>query len=111
MSSPSTCAGYEYQPLIEENAIRLIFLQPSQDSSTPIKCSIKHSTLSHYDHELVDHYIALSYVWGDPNDTRTIFVDAKPVKVTTNLASALCHLREQEPGRVLCLWADALCIN
>ncbi|KAH8794240.1 heterokaryon incompatibility protein-domain-containing protein, partial [Hyaloscypha sp. PMI_1271] len=52
-----------------------------------------------------------SYVWGDPNDICTIFVDRKPVKITASLESALRHLREQEPGRVLCLWADALCIN
>ncbi|KAE9372984.1 HET-domain-containing protein, partial [Stipitochalara longipes BDJ] len=102
---------YAYEPLIEESAIRLIFLQPSQDRTAPIECSIKHSTLAHYDYELLDHYIALSYVWGDPNDTRTILVDGKPVRVTMNLASALCDLREQEPGRVLRVWADALCIN
>ncbi|KAE8448809.1 hypothetical protein EG329_008811 [Mollisiaceae sp. DMI_Dod_QoI] len=111
MSSPTTRTIFEYEALVEEDAFRLIFLQPSRNDSAPIQCSIKHSTLSHYEHELQDHYTALSYVWGDPNDLRTIFVDRKPVQITTSLESALRHLREQESGRVLCLWADALCIN
>jgi hypothetical protein len=111
MSLPTTHAKFEYDALMEEDAFRLIFLQPSQDGSAPIQCSIKHSTLSRYENELQNHYTALSYVWGDPNDIRTIFVDRKPVKITASLESALRHLREQEPGRVLCLWADALCIN
>jgi hypothetical protein len=111
MSLPTTDAKFEYEALMEEDAFRLIFLQPSQDSSAPIQCSLKHSTLSRYEHELQDHYTALSYVWGDPNDICTVFVDRKPVQITASLESALRHLQEQEPGRVLCLWADALCIN
>jgi hypothetical protein len=111
MSLPTTDDIFEYEALTEEDAFRLIFLQPSQDGSAPIQCSIKHSTLSRYEHELQNHYTALSYVWGDPNDIRTIFVDRRPVQITASLESALRHLREQEPGRVLCLWADALCIN
>ena len=111
MSLPTMDATFEYEALMEEDAFRLIFLQPSQDGSAPIQCSIKHSTLSRYENELQNHYTALSYVWGDPNDICTIFVDRKPVKITASLESALRHLREQEPGRVLCLWADALCIN
>jgi hypothetical protein len=111
MSSPTRRASFEYEPLIDGDAIRLISLHPSQDDSAPIQCSIKHSTLSRYEQDLQDSYTALSYVWGDPNDIRTIFVDRTPVQVTKSLESALRHLREQEPGRVLCLWADALCIN
>lgn len=111
MSSPTRRVSFEYEPLIGEDAIRLIFLYPSQDDSAPIQCSIKHSTLSRSEHELQDCYTALSYVWGDPNDIRTIFVDRMPVQVTKSLESALRHLRKQEPGRILCLWADALCIN
>ena len=34
-------------------------------------------------------YVALSYVWGDPNKTREILINGKSVQVTENLESAL----------------------
>ena len=57
-------------------------------------------------------YVALSYVWGDPNKTREIFVNGKSVQVTKNLESALRILRDKLPVRLgVRLWVDALCIN
>lgn len=54
-------------------------------------------------------YFALSYVWGDPYDTRPVRVNNQDVKVTRNLADALHQL--QEDGVVQFLWVDALCID
>lgn len=57
-------------------------------------------------------YVALSYVWGNPNKTREIFINDKSVQVTENLESALRILRDKLPMRLgVRLWADALCIN
>jgi hypothetical protein len=57
-------------------------------------------------------YVALSYVWGNPNKTREIFINEKSVQVTENLESALRILRDKLPMRLgVRLWADALCIN
>jgi hypothetical protein len=57
-------------------------------------------------------YVALSYVWGEPNKTREVFVNGKSVQVTENLESALRILRDKLPMRLgVRLWADALCIN
>jgi len=55
-------------------------------------------------------YEALSYVWGDEKNTRSIFLDGRVWNVTASLESALRHLRrEDETDRIL--WVDALCIN
>ncbi|KAH6671956.1 heterokaryon incompatibility protein-domain-containing protein [Halenospora varia] len=54
-------------------------------------------------------YVALSYTWGDPQDTEIITVEQSLVSVTRNLHSALEHLRYDNTDRVF--WIDALCIN
>lgn len=74
-----------------------------------LQCSLIHTTLSQCEDEIIDHYTALSYVWGDATDTRTLWVNESPVQVTANLYAALNDL--QDEIRVLRLWADALCIN
>src|SRR6186713_409366 len=57
-----------------------------------------------------DHvpYLALSYVWGDQSDPKTILVNGKPFKITQNLENALMDL---EPNIRLPIWIDAICIN
>ena len=39
-------------------------------------------------------YSALSYVWGNPNDTTNILVNGVETQITKNLAEALHRLRE-----------------
>jgi hypothetical protein len=57
-------------------------------------------------------YVALSYSWGNPHETRSIFVNEHRVEVTKNLESALRILREKGPLRAgVKIWIDALCIN
>ncbi|KAI0888431.1 HET-domain-containing protein [Annulohypoxylon maeteangense] len=61
-------------------------------------------------------YNALSYVWGDASSANTpgntINIDGHDFPVTTNLLSALRHLRSVL-GAVdqITLWVDAVCIN
>jgi Heterokaryon incompatibility protein (HET) len=107
--SSSQSSSFKYHPLVETDAIRVLVLHPAQYASAQLECSLEHRTLSRYKQELADHYIALSYVWGDPRDTRTVIVDGCPLEVTANLASALRDIRDEE--RVLRIWADAICIN
>ncbi|EWG52239.1 hypothetical protein FVEG_11029 [Fusarium verticillioides 7600] len=58
---------------------------------------------------------ALSYVWGDPENTEDILVNGQKHPVTTSLASALrCvpqHLSQSEHAAGQKLWVDAICIN
>ncbi|RSL57986.1 hypothetical protein CEP53_006278 [Fusarium sp. AF-6] len=61
-------------------------------------------------------FVALSYVWGDPNIKELISLDNQPFPVTKNLAAALKQIRnrwtlEDSPHRVESLWVDAICIN
>jgi hypothetical protein len=99
---------FSYQPLTESDAIRLILLHPAPTVSTELECSIEHVTLSQYGQDLINHYTALSYVWGEPMDTKHILVNGCSFHITLNLDSALRHLRDtKSPIRV---WADALCL-
>ena len=109
--------AFQYEALTEKDEIRLIIIPPKVSgnrtvttvNSDAFQCSLIHTTLSQCENEIIDHYTALSYVWGDATDTRTIWVNESPVLVTVNLYAALNDL--QDEIRVLCLWADALCIN
>ena len=107
-----------YYPLDHErDQIRLLVLQPGEGGA-PVEVELICASLAD-DPE----YEALSYVWGSPEITSTVhlIVPEAPTRhdlhsslvldfqVTTNLESALRHLRRKEETRVL--WADALCIN
>lgn len=100
---------YRYQPLFAADAIRLLVLEPCEDLETQVECSLIHTTLTECDDDVIDDYNALSYVWGDPKTTGLVLVDGKQLEVTTNLESALRHLRD--PSRKQQVWADAICID
>jgi Heterokaryon incompatibility protein (HET)/SET domain len=53
-------------------------------------------------------YTAISYMWGSPEDTKTITINGMPVTVGKNLAAALDRLRSSLVDKV---WIDAICIN
>lgn len=106
---PLTNLVYKYQKLREPDAIRLILLQPSNDLETPLECELISTTLSHYQDDLLEHYTALSYVWGDPSRRVTMKVDGQTLSITASLDTALRHLRDQ--SRIRRIWADAVCIN
>ena len=58
------------------------------------------------------HFVALSYVWGDPTAKCEIYIGESSVLVPVNLEAALRQLRShnriQQGFRI---WIDALCIN
>jgi hypothetical protein len=83
---------YPYQPLTEHDSIRLILLQPAPSEDAKVRCSLIHTTLSECACDIVEHYIALSYVWGNVTSVRTIWIDELPVSVTRNLYLALLDL-------------------
>ena len=53
-------------------------------------------------------YRALSYAWGDIDDTREILLHGQPFKITASLEKALKQLRRFD--RPIILWADAISI-
>jgi hypothetical protein len=68
-------------------------------------------------------YIALSYTWGDTNDTVPVLCNGRVIAVTRNLKEALWQFREDRKRLVrlksstmsrsqsLNFWVDAICIN
>jgi len=100
---------YQYQPLVYSDSIRLVVLQPAASVEARIECFLIPTTLSACENDVVEIYSALSYVWGDATDTRSISVEGKDFEVTANLEAALRHMRD--PQRHRRLWADAICID
>lgn len=95
---------YHYRSLdSEQRQIRLITLEPGAWSN-PICCTIK---TVFFDSK--PEYDALSYVWGDAKNLKTIRLDNHPFEVTENLWIVLRRLRD--PNTHLSLWIDAICIN
>ncbi len=66
---------FNYRPLVEHDSIRVILLHPAEDPSAEVECTMEHVTLSEYNNNLIDHYTALSYVWGDSAEKHEIVVD------------------------------------
>jgi hypothetical protein len=86
-----------------ESEVRLLRLLPGR-SADPIRCTVHIVSLNDN-----PRYEALSYVWGDETDTRSISVNNQPYSVTVNLEAALRGLRRHRGERII--WADAICIN
>ncbi|KAI1497455.1 heterokaryon incompatibility protein-domain-containing protein [Biscogniauxia marginata] len=109
--------GVSYQPLDSSRSeIRLIRISyTSEDSTTDADGSLAPLALTLHTASLDDpslHYFALSYVWGNGNDTVPITVGGAPFFATRNLVVALRVCRGvlgSAPD--LYLWVDAVCIN
>jgi hypothetical protein len=101
--------SYQCHPLTESDGIRPFEIRPAIPRIAMAEGYLVHTTLTECCDEVVDHFTALSYVWGDAPDTTTILVDGKPLSVTKTLDLALRHLRE--PKMVIRVWADAICIS
>jgi Heterokaryon incompatibility protein (HET) len=104
MPPAQDCGIFTHTPLtVEGRAIRLLDLLPSSDPSSEIQCKLWNVDLDER-----PSYKALSYVWGDPENTVQILVDGKSYNVTVNCEAALYRLRETHESS---LWIDAICIN
>jgi Heterokaryon incompatibility protein (HET) len=93
-SSSSQRPPFKYQPLVEHDGIRVILLHPAGDVAAEVECTMEHATLSEYNKNLIDHYTALSYVWGDSTEKQEIVVDGSSLYITASLHSALRHIRD-----------------
>ncbi|KAL8700353.1 MAG: hypothetical protein Q9201_005492 [Fulgogasparrea decipioides] len=100
-------ASSHYMPLSQHPySIRLLKLLPSDDSGSPLRCELFHQDL---DGENSVPYEALSYTWGNANETVDILLSDCLFPVTINLGAALRALRLSDKPRTL--WVDATCIN
>ncbi|KAI1404341.1 HET-domain-containing protein [Hypoxylon fuscum] len=87
----------------ERSEIRVLALLPGK-SRDPIKCALHTVSLDD-----VPDFEALSYVWGDATEKKSITVDGEEFSATTNLEAALRAFRQPSKRRML--WVDAICIN
>jgi hypothetical protein len=99
---------YRYSPLPRPGSIRLLRLMAHTDENTRIECRLFDYPLQELG-EGTHLYEALSYVWGDPNNLRSISIDKHDLPITINLHAALLCLRDRFIDRTI--WVDAICIN
>jgi hypothetical protein len=104
-----------YTPLDKSRSeIRLLELYHSNGQDDIVQCRLVNTPLG-----TRIPYIALSYVWGNPKITRDIVVNHQTIQATSNLASALKHIRAKNWVNIAFwyqrasyrLWVDAICIN
>jgi Heterokaryon incompatibility protein (HET) len=103
ISSEQTGRPFKYDCLAGLYYIRLVVLEPSRNTDSPIRCRLVQANLSQK-----PQYEALSYVWGDLSNKVLISLEDADFSITINLWSALSRLRLEHESRVL--WVDAICI-
>jgi hypothetical protein len=100
-TNPSGGSSFTYTKL-EGNQVRLLAILPKHMET--LRCEIFHAVRT----EALS-YVAISYVWGDENDTKTIKLNGFTFNITSSLYGALEALRHET--KTVIVWADALCIN
>jgi hypothetical protein len=95
-----------YFALPNVNSIRLLQLQAgSVDEAVDCSLLIVPELAS------APVYRALSYCWGDADNTTELICNGKSIHVTKGLHAALQRLRRGKDQGSIMIWADALCIN
>ena len=96
-------AMFAYSTSLDEDQTRVSEIQPGRPNDG-ICCR-----LVTMQRDSGQAYKALSYVWGDSDEVRCIWVNDKPFWIHRNLHKALFHIRSEE--ETVRLWRDKLCIN
>ena len=87
-----------------QKEIRLISLQPAFLETDRICCTLEHARLDDG-----PRYSALSWAWGDADQTESIILQGQEWQAPRNLVVALRVFRQKlEPWKT---WIDAICIN
>lgn len=106
---------YQYEPLIAEDAVRVLVLEPAADFESPLQCSIIQCRRDSQSRSASGcEYSAVSYTWGDCELSHQLFVrhDAQSwscLQITASVDSLLRHFRVTHKPRLL--WIDAICLN
>lgn len=110
---PKTFQRCEYRELKNSQDIRVLCILPG-DETDELRCVLKHIRFKNRFPRKIPDYLALSYAWGSPEDTRTIRCDYGGkegyVIIPSNLYHALLRLRLRR-RLIRRVWADAICIN
>ena len=110
-------AYFEYSDSLKDRHIRLLDLKFGHNDEI-ISLGIEKYRIDNH-----PPYIALSYTWGDANDTVNLLCNGKTIAVTQNLHEALWQFRENRKrlarlkpytrshNQPFHFWIDAICIN
>ena len=92
-----------YPPLDAlKKEIRLLSLHDSEDGNAPLSGELHLASME-------DECTAISYVWGDWCDRRSIRLNGIDTTIPANLEIVLRQLRNEK--KALNIWIDAVCIN
>ena len=95
-----------YTP-IKFDGFEFCLLRLLKGSNHPIRCELFNASLE--GPSCHPKYYALSYTWGNLDDTSRIVVDEVQREVGKNLEQALAALRRRDEN--LILWVDTVCID
>lgn len=116
-SAAENLSPYHYSQL-GDFQYRILTLLPAKDYADPLSCTLRINGVDEETWECRDvdeepwEYDAISYAWGDSDDSNTISVlDNSPsyFRISSSVATLLRQLRLNENARHL--WIDAICIN
>ncbi|KAF9768561.1 hypothetical protein IL306_014160 [Fusarium sp. DS 682] len=99
---------YEYSALRDDKHIRLLRLSPSSNRADRLQARLFEYPFPEIG-EQTHLYEALSYTWGPPSKSHSIWIEDKELLITANCHAALQQLRDRFIERIL--WVDAICIN
>jgi len=94
---------YIYKSLEGEASIRLLMIEPGNDSAL-LQCQFEMASIDN-----AFAYSALSYVWGNDALEDAVLCDGGMIQVTASLGYALRRVRKINAP--ILLWADAICVN
>lgn len=100
---------YIYGKISRYGQVRLLRLSPGDLATDKVECTLETVEFTSLEAK-ASTYRALSYTWGSPNVTRTIYVNGKTIEVRRNLFDFLQWLR-RNPRNQDAIWIDQLCIN
>lgn len=93
---------YQRHPL-NLKEFRLLYVEFAQHRPAPLVCRLEAVSL-----EVYPKYFTLSYAWGSLEETVSLQVDDKTLRVSSRVDKALRHIRALKARRV---WIDQVCIN
>ncbi|XXH03952.1 hypothetical protein Hte_010360 [Hypoxylon texense] len=90
----------------KSRSIRVLDLEPSIQYNNPLVGALRVISL---DEKNCCPFNALSYTWGNPEKTHTLWLSNVPFEITTNCYEALRQLRHNYGA--ITIWVDAICID
>jgi hypothetical protein len=84
MEERTSQRAYQYAKLRYDDSLSVLPLEPSTDSTAPLRATLQECRL-HHDIDLTpDGYEAISYVWGAPLFSEDLMIDGRPKAITPN---------------------------